>query len=165
MSPTDNVIHLVLLTCYNILNGAASKIDVEMHALSWCIKSPMTRCQFSKSDRLSPHLRHSRNMHSQSYQVPLCRTQQRKASFSPQTIVDWNRLPQTAVLSDSVESFKTAITILSLNSLPVLYIILNLFSDCTFFSFLFFLFRNAIPSTWFSNCWSRSLIGRSGSGI
>jgi hypothetical protein len=34
MSPTDNVIHLVLVTCYNILNDAASKIDVEMHTLS-----------------------------------------------------------------------------------------------------------------------------------
>jgi hypothetical protein len=50
MSPTDNVIliHLVLVTCYNILNGAASKIDVEMHALSRCIKSPMTRLQSVK---------------------------------------------------------------------------------------------------------------------
>jgi hypothetical protein len=34
MSPTDNVIHPVLVICYNILNGASSKIDVEMHALS-----------------------------------------------------------------------------------------------------------------------------------
>jgi hypothetical protein len=34
MSPTDNVIHLVLVTCYNILNDTASKIDVEMHTLS-----------------------------------------------------------------------------------------------------------------------------------
>ena len=47
----------------------------------------------SKSDLLSPLLRHSRNMHSRSYQVPLCRTQQRKASFFPRTTVDWNRLP------------------------------------------------------------------------
>ena len=64
----------------------------------------------SKSDRLSPSLRHSRNMHSQSYQVPLCRRQQRKASFSPRTIVDWNHLPHIAVLSESVESFRGAIT-------------------------------------------------------
>jgi hypothetical protein len=64
----------------------------------------------SKSDRLSPSLRHSRNMHSQSYQVPLCRTQQRKASFSPRTIVDWNHLPHIAVFSVSVESFRGAIT-------------------------------------------------------
>jgi len=60
----------------------------------------------SKSDRLSPPPRHSRNMHSQSYQVPLCRTQQRKASFFPRAIsnyiVDWNRVPHTAVLSDSL---------------------------------------------------------------
>ena len=35
----------------------------------------------SKWDRFSPPLRHSKNMHSQSYQIPLCRTQQRKASI------------------------------------------------------------------------------------
>ena len=64
----------------------------------------------SKSDSLSPPLRHSRNMHSRSYQVPLCRTQQRKASFSPRTTRLRNRLPQTVVLSDSVESCRTAIT-------------------------------------------------------
>jgi hypothetical protein len=34
MSSTDNIIHLVLATCYNILNDAASKIDAEMHALT-----------------------------------------------------------------------------------------------------------------------------------
>jgi hypothetical protein len=34
MSPTDNEIHLVLVTCYNILDGAAPMIDAEMHALS-----------------------------------------------------------------------------------------------------------------------------------
>jgi hypothetical protein len=64
----------------------------------------------SKSDRLSPPPRHSRNMHSQSHQVPLCRTQQRKASFPPRTIVEWNHLPHIAVLSESVESFRGAIT-------------------------------------------------------
>jgi len=111
MSPTNNVIHLVLVTCYNILNGAASKIDVEMHALSWCIKSPMTRLQSVKVtdfhhpwdtpetctlDHIRSHyVEHNREL---------------KASFSPRTTVDWNRLPQTAVLGDSVESFRTAIT-------------------------------------------------------
>jgi len=108
MSPTDNVIHLVLVTSYNILNGAASNIDDAR--LVMMFKISHDKVAVSKSDRLSPPLRHSRNMHSQSYQVPLCRTQQRKASFFPRTIVDWNRIPQTAVLSDSVESFRTAIT-------------------------------------------------------
>jgi len=79
MSPTDNVIHLVLVTSYNILNGAASKIDDAR--LVMMFKISHAKVAVSKSDRLSPPLRHSRNMHSQSYQVPLCRTQQRKASF------------------------------------------------------------------------------------
>jgi hypothetical protein len=30
MSPTENEIHLVLVTCYNILNDAALRIDAEM---------------------------------------------------------------------------------------------------------------------------------------
>ena len=120
MSPTDNVIHLVLVTCYHISHD---KVAV------------------SFSNILSPPLRHSRNMLSQSYQVPLCtcRTQQRKASFSPGTIVqnvDWNRLPQTAVLSDSGQVIKGChYHILSLNSLTVLYIFFNLFLIFTFFFF------------------------------
>jgi hypothetical protein len=66
---------------------------VVMHKISY------DEMAVSKSDGLetsSP--RHSSNMHSRSYQVPLCTTQQRKASFSPRIIVDWNCLPQTAVL-------------------------------------------------------------------
>jgi hypothetical protein len=44
-----------VVTCYNILNGAASKIAEEMHALLWCIKSPMTRLQSVKvTDLLHP---------------------------------------------------------------------------------------------------------------
>jgi hypothetical protein len=39
MSPTDNEIHLVLVTCYNILIGTPVRIDTETHVLSWCIKS------------------------------------------------------------------------------------------------------------------------------
>ena len=85
----------------------------------------------SKSDRLSPPLRHSRNMHSRSYQVPLCRTQQRKASFFPRTTVDWNCLPQTAVLSDSVESFRTAST----TSHPLIHSLL-----CIYFLIYFLLY-------------------------
>ena len=48
----------------------------------------------SKSDRLSPHLRHSRNMHSRSYQVPLCRTQQRKASSSLEPLLTGTAYPR-----------------------------------------------------------------------
>ena len=48
----------------------------------------------SESDRLSPPLRHSRNMHSQSYQVSLCRTQQRKASFSLEPLLTGTAYPR-----------------------------------------------------------------------
>jgi hypothetical protein len=101
-------------------------IDTEM---SWCIQSPMTRWQSVRVTNFH-HPWDTRNMHSQSYRVPLSRTQQRKASFFPCTIVDWNHLPQTAVLSDS---------------LPVLYILI--FLNLHVFSYYFFFFRNSIPLT------------------
>ena len=155
MSPIDNEIHPVLVTCYNILNGTASKIDAEMHALSWCIKSPMTRWQSGKSDKLSPPLRHSRNMHShQSYQVPQCRTQQRKPSFVPS-----HHCRLEPPISDCSAEWLTRVLqgchylILYLNSLPVLYILLSLFSYCYFFFFSFFQ-RNSLYIIFklFSNC-------------
>ena len=80
MSSTDNEIHLVLVTCY-IINGAASKIDAEAR-LVMMFKISHDKVTVSKTDRLSPPLKHSRIAHSQSYQVPLCRTHQGKASFS-----------------------------------------------------------------------------------
>ena len=149
MSPTDNEIHPVLVTCYNILNGTPRRA---MHALSWCIKSPMTRWQSGKSDKLSPPLRHSRNMHPQSYQIPQCRTQQRKASFVPSQHC---RL-EPPILDCSAEWLSRVLhgchyLILSLNSLPVLYIFLSLFSYCFFLFFVFVCFLvfffNAIPFT------------------
>jgi hypothetical protein len=39
-----------------------------------------------------------------------CRNQQKKTSFFPRTIVEWNHLPHTTVLSDSVKSFRAAIS-------------------------------------------------------
>ena len=38
----------------------------------------------SRSDRLSPPMRHSRNVHSQPYQVSLCKTQQKDIIFPSQ---------------------------------------------------------------------------------
>ncbi|KAK3085893.1 hypothetical protein FSP39_010100 [Pinctada imbricata] len=63
-----------------------------------------------KANRLIPPLRFSRNMHSLSFQIPSCRTQIRQNSFFPRTIKDWNQLPLDTVMSDSVESFKAAVS-------------------------------------------------------
>ena len=63
----------------------------------------------SKTDRLLSPLRQTRNMHKLAYQIPSCKTQIRQLSFFPRTIRDWNSLPLTVVLSDSVESFRTAV--------------------------------------------------------
>jgi hypothetical protein len=63
----------------------------------------------SKTDRLIPPHRHTRNMHSFHYQVPSCRTQMKQMSFFPRTIREWNNLPQSAVMKESIDSFKSAL--------------------------------------------------------
>ena len=66
----------------------------------------------SKTNRLIPPHRLSRNMHTQSFQMPSCRTQLRQNSFFPRTIKAWNNLPLNTVMCDSVESFRTAVSAL-----------------------------------------------------
>ena len=88
----------------------------------------------SKSDRFSPPLRHSRNMHSRSYQVSLCRTHQRKASFSLEPLLTGTAYPRHQYwLSRVIQDCHYHIS--SLNSLPALYICFSLFSYCTFIPF------------------------------
>ena len=64
----------------------------------------------TKTDRLIQPLRQSRNTHTLSYQIPSCRTQIRQQSFFPRTIKIWNSLPPSIVMSDSIESFKVAVS-------------------------------------------------------
>ena len=137
MSLIDNEIHLVLVTCYNILNGAALRIDTEMHALSWFIKSPMTRWQSIKvTDFHHPwdtpetctldHIRSHYVEHN------------RERLHFPSNHC-WLEPPTS---DSSVEWLSRVVIqdchyhISSLNSLPALYIFLSLFSYCMFFSFL-----------------------------
>ena len=64
----------------------------------------------TKTDRFIQPLRQSRNTHTLSYQIPSCRTQIRQQSFFPRTIKIWNSLPPSIVMSDSIESFKVAVS-------------------------------------------------------
>ena len=48
---------------------------------------------------LSPLARRCRNDHSMAYQVPIAYTNIYKCSFSPQTIRDWNALPDSLISS------------------------------------------------------------------
>ena len=67
----------------------------------------------TKTDRLKPPLmRQSRNMHSSSFVISPCKTQQRQESFSPCTISDWNLLSPPLVMSRSrsVETFKATVS-------------------------------------------------------
>ena len=49
----------------------------------------------------------SRRNNTCSYDIPSCRTQYRQMSFFPRTILDWNGLPQEAVMAESLDSFKS----------------------------------------------------------
>jgi hypothetical protein len=66
-----------------------------------------------KTDILISPFRFYRKMHSLSYQIPPTRLQLRQQSFFPQTIRNWNSLPLNTVNSDSVESFKSAVSLIN----------------------------------------------------
>ncbi|KAK3085883.1 hypothetical protein FSP39_009995 [Pinctada imbricata] len=81
--------------------------------LTMMFKIVHNKVAISKDDRLIPLLRFSRNMHTLSFQIPSCRTQIRQNSFFPRTIKNWNHLPLDTVMSESVNSFKAAVSTLS----------------------------------------------------
>ena len=51
------------------------------------------------TDDLIPLVRHCRNDHSMAYEVPIANTDIYKCSFFPQTIKDWNALPDSRISS------------------------------------------------------------------
>ena len=51
------------------------------------------------TDDLNPLVKHCRNDHSMEYQVPITNTDIYKCSFLPQTIRDWNALPDSLISS------------------------------------------------------------------
>ena len=51
------------------------------------------------TDDLIPLVRRCRNDHSMAYQVPIANTDIYKSSFFPQTIRDWNALPDSLISS------------------------------------------------------------------
>jgi hypothetical protein len=61
-----------------------------------------------KTDILIPPVRFSWNKHSLSYQIPPTRIQLRQRK-----IRKWNSLPLNTVKSDSVESFKSAVSVIN----------------------------------------------------
>ena len=52
-----------------------------------------------RTDDLIPPIRHSRNHHSLTFQTPATRTDIYMGSFFPQTIRDWNALPDLIITS------------------------------------------------------------------
>ena len=54
------------------------------------------------TDDLIPLVRRCRNDHSMAYQVPIANTDIYKCSFFPQTIRDWNTLPDSLISSAEV---------------------------------------------------------------
>ena len=67
------------------------------------------------TDDLIPKTRHCRNQHSMAFQNPIANTDVYKGSFFPQTIRDWNALPDSLILSaedaeDCVAKFTSLVT-------------------------------------------------------
>ena len=62
------------------------------------------------TNRLIPQNRQTRHNNSNSYQIPQCRSEYRKQSFFPRTIKEWNTLPESVIKSDTVDSFKRALS-------------------------------------------------------
>ncbi len=58
---------------------------------------------------LLPFTRMSRHYHPLAYQVMYASTNAYKFSFFPRTVLDWNALPYTLVLSPTVEEFKSGL--------------------------------------------------------
>ena len=52
-----------------------------------------------KGDDLILKTRHCRNQHSMAFQTPIANTDVYKGSFFPQTIRDWNALPDSLISS------------------------------------------------------------------
>ena len=51
------------------------------------------------TDNLIPKTRHCRNQHSMAFQTPIANTDVYKGNFFPQTIRDWNALPDSLISS------------------------------------------------------------------
>ena len=52
------------------------------------------------TDDIIPKTRRGRNQHSMAFQTPIANTDVYKASFFPQTIRNWNALPDSLISSD-----------------------------------------------------------------
>jgi hypothetical protein len=57
-----------------------------------------------------PTARRPRRTHSLTYPVPSCRTDYRKYSFFPNTVMDWNKLPEDVASAPSLESFQSRLS-------------------------------------------------------
>ena len=60
------------------------------------------------TDDLTPKTRRCRNQHSMAFQTPIANTDVYKGSFFPQTIRDWNTLPDSLISSAEVAEDRVA---------------------------------------------------------
>jgi len=64
-------------------------------------------------NELKPHSRHVRNIHSNSFRVPLPRKTYPKYSFLPRTLEQWNALPASLVTHPNLNAFRTGVCTLN----------------------------------------------------
>ena len=73
------------------------------------------------ADDLVPRTRRTRNQHSMAFQTPIANTDVYKGSFFPETIRDWNGLPDSVILSaedaeDCVAKFTSLVKYVSVRA-------------------------------------------------
>ena len=62
-------------------------------------------CTNNLTTKLQPAVARQRRGHNYQYVQPRCRTQYQQQPFLPQTIQDWNKLPQSTVEATTIDTF------------------------------------------------------------
>ena len=85
-------------------DGPHSRTDAELLTLPCCTKFDLV-CTNNLTMKLQPAVAWQRRGHTYQYVQPRCRTQYRQQPFLPQTIQDWNNLPQSTVEATTIDIF------------------------------------------------------------
>ena len=98
----------LLVTCDMNWRSLEDGRKIAQHVMMY--KRANKNVAITKQNRPKPPLIQSQNIHSSTFIIPPCETQQRHKSFFPRRIFNWNMLLQPIVLSGSVETFKAVVS-------------------------------------------------------
>ena len=101
--------HLRLTLFYRIVDGLVPALPPEEFLQQ---QKPARQICMQQLDRKSDNPVNNYARHNNKpYVVTHCNTEEQKNSFFPRTTVDWNRLEDSVVHANSLESFKTLVAI------------------------------------------------------